>query len=89
MRGNGRYPYPVRVVSTAPLQVLDDLEEYNEYCLDIAFSSIGKYLGTVAVVKQIKPEIECRSRPCLRSCCKQVCFAIFFNQPIKYFEKMG
>ena len=72
LRGNGRYPYPVRVVSTAPLQVLDDLEEYNEYCLDRAFTKGGGYLGIVAVVKQTKPEIECRSRPCLRSCCKQV-----------------
>ena len=69
-------------MSTAPLQVLDDLEEYNEYCLDRAFTTSGQYLGTVAVVKQIKPEIECRSRPCLRSCCKQVQLFIFSNHEI-------
>ena len=62
----------MRDISIANLQVLIDFEEYNEYCLDRAFMSSGKYLGTVAVVKQVKPEIECRSRPCLRACCRQV-----------------
>ena len=54
------------------LQLTANGEVRDEYCLDRAFSSDdGAYLGTMAVFSQLKPDIECRSRPCLRSCCPQ------------------
>ena len=89
LRSNGRYPYRVRAVSTAPLEILENFDQHNEYCLDRAFSSAGEYVGTVAVVSQLKPEIECRSRPCLRACCQQVCSRIFTNEKREVFDKIN
>ena len=47
----------------------EDFTVKQEYCFDRAVTKSGFYLGTAAVISQLKPEIECRSRPCLRSCC--------------------
>ena len=47
--------------------------EYHNFCVDRGFRIRGanfKWMGTVAVVCQEKPEIACQYRPCIRACCK-------------------
>ena len=59
----------LEVTSTHGFEQQEDVEVRHEYCLDNVYQDDGRVVGTLAVITQLKPEIECRNRPCLTACC--------------------